>query len=348
MEALELLNQCFPTGREGGSRYVALAGKRGLRWILPVRSKRLDNVLAAWRPYSIPARAGWQLLRLVAKGGGLSYLPSTETFSLGLSATDWRDYGWDRQEPPMVLAYVGTPGAHRKLVVTLVDSNNGSGCLVVKCPLVATAWKKIEREYYVLKELQNEGSMVAAPQPVHIDYEKRFTVQTYLEGRPTDVRLTSAHYQFLASLYRYGSIISLEDVRAQTIMRRDRLVERSEIPSDNLARLERLLNKNIWSGKVPGVRIHGDFAPWNLKWCGESSICAVDWEDAQPLGLPFYDLHFYQMQVERLLGKGVKVDWAYYARMLVDMVYPEKSLKKLQPGCEAQAMVTILEQTYAC
>ena len=300
MEALDLLRYCFPLSGGVADSFVALSGKSGLRWILPAESRKLSSLLAAWQPYSIPTRAGWGLIRLAARGGFLSRLPGTEKLEVDLSATDWRDYGWNRTETPTVIAYVGTPGAHRKLVVTLADPHEGAGHLVVKCPLVDTAWAKIDREYKVLMELRDECQAIT-PRPLLIDREKRFTVQTYLAGRPVGVRLTDAHYRFLADLYQPDTMICLEEVREQIISIRCSLTERDRMQSKSLSHLESLLNKKYWKGKIPGVRVHGDFAPWNLKWSGKSTIRAVDWEDAQAVGLPFYDLQFYKFRINMLL-----------------------------------------------
>ena len=199
MEELELLRHLLPTEGRCKNTYVALSGKHGLRWILPTKSRKLSGLLASWRPYSIPARAAWGVICFAARGNFLQYLPVAKNFDLDLSAVNWRDYCWTLKEPPTVIAYVGTPGAHRKLIVTLADPHNGAGRLVIKFPLNDTAWPKINREYNVLKELSNECH-VAAPLPVKIESKKRYSVQKYLAGRPVGASLTDAHYHFLASL----------------------------------------------------------------------------------------------------------------------------------------------------
>ncbi len=174
-------------------------------------------------------------------------------------------------------------------------------------------------------------------------------MQAYLSGRPVGVRLTDAHYRFLAGLYRPETTIFLEEVREHIISRRNRLLERGAVPEESLAHVERLLNEPNWHAKVPGVRIHGDFAPWNLKWGSEGEIHAVDWEDSQAVGLPFYDLHYYAMQTARLLGKKGLVDWDRYVCALSGTGYPRENFEDVQAGCAAQtiAMITMLEQTYA-
>jgi len=321
MEALEYLSRCFPEGEGSPTEYIALSGKRGLRWVLPAASGKVTGLLAAWQPYSIPARVSWGLVRLAIKGGLLSRLPGAECFDADISATDWRVFGWEERVPPAVLMYVGTAGTHRKLVVTLADPRDGTGHLVVKYPLIDTAWEKIEREYASLEEMQDEGRDIA-PVPLHIDHERCFTVQTYLEGSPVGVKLTGAHYRFLAGLCQPDITTPLEEVRDQIVSRRLAIEENGGRSTEDIALLDRVLSRRVWSGNVSGVRMHGDFVPWNLKRRADNKIFAVDWEDALPVGLPFYDLYFYEMQVARLLGRNVRVDWNQYADAMSSVGHP--------------------------
>jgi aminoglycoside phosphotransferase (APT) family kinase protein len=53
----------------------------------------------------------------------------------------------------------------------------------------------------------------------------------------------------------------------------------------------------VRGGEIPLVLVHGDFAPWNLKFQEDGQIAAIDWEDAQLKGFPLWDLcHFFLMQ----------------------------------------------------
>ena len=48
--------------------------------------------------------------------------------------------------------------------------------------------------------------------------------------------------------------------------------------------------------EVPVVWTHGDCAPWNLKRQIDGSLAAIDWEAADPHGLPGFDVvHFHTM-----------------------------------------------------
>lgn len=308
MEALELLQRCLTIGGGSVESYVALSGKRGLRWILPEEAGRLTGLLAAWQPYSIPAKAGWGLIRLAAKGGFLSRLPNVKNFEADLSSTDWRDFGWSQTEPPTVIAYVGTPGAHRKLVVILADPRDGTGRLVVKCPLVDTAWPQITHEFFTLKSLREEKRNIA-PMALYINNEKRFTVQSYMLCFPTCLNICKEHYNFLEGLVQADRNILSQDIHTNLIEERQQLINNREILPKIKELTGKLLADSIWKGSIPAVRVHGDFVPWNIKKNNDGTLCALDWEYSEPIGLPYYDLSYYQTQVAHNLRRRIKIEW---------------------------------------
>lgn len=320
MDAGALLEQCFPRVGEHAEQFIALSGKRGLRWILPAQGNKIGSLLGAWRPYTLKAWLSWGVIRAAVRGGFLGQLPGTKRFTADISATDWREYGWPGEKPPLVLVYVGTSGLHQKLVVTLADPESGVGKTVIKFPLVDTAWLKIAHEYETLLELQAE-SRNNVPLPLHIDREKQFAVQYYMPGKPVGIALGSAHYDFLASLRQCDYRIDLEAVRAQLVERYRTLSEVGKVTSELAGQIEEVLAKINWHGTIPAVRLHGDFAPWNLKRQTDGKIHTVDWEDSQVFGLPFYDLFFYKMQVERLLRRNVRIDRNAYINALFDSGY---------------------------
>jgi hypothetical protein len=299
MEAAEILRQFFRSGGNSATALVSVSGRSGLRWILPAQASNIARLLGAWRPYGVASQIGWGLIRTAAHAGLLHRLPGIQKCEFDVSATDWREFGWDGSEPPAFLA----------------DAREGKGKLVVKFPLVETAWPKIVREYSVLRELEKEERKVG-PAPMHINHEKRFTVQSYIEGKPVALDVGEAHYSFLAGLLQPEKRFALEGVRVALVEKRRRLVECGALSPELLNLTERLLGQGNWQGAIPAMRIHGDFAPWNLKMRPDASVCAIDWEESESEGAPFYDLHYYQMQVERLLGHRVHIAWEAYGRSL--------------------------------
>jgi hypothetical protein len=59
--------------------------------------------------------------------------------------------------------------------------------------------------------------------------------------------------------------------------------------------IERLLKKCKDSTSLPGVFVHGDFTPWNIKKITNGSLMAFDWEMGDPNGLPTYDFFYFSL-----------------------------------------------------
>ena len=77
------------------------------------------------------------------------------------------------------------------------------------------------------------------------------------------------------------------------------------------------MNFSIWDKKIQSVKIHGDFAPWNLKFSSKrNKMIAYDWEMSQESSLPFYDLIFYKFSVQKLLHKKVDINCQEYLSAL--------------------------------
>lgn len=321
MVSLEAIRQFYPQGEPASEEYVILSGRQGARWVLPRDGRRLNTVLADWRPYSRTMQLSWFVVRLAARAGLLSWLPGARCFSSARAAAHWQMLGWEQDCAPFVVAYVGTEGPHRKLVMTLADPRSGGGRIVVKQPLVPTAWPMIAREYEALRALPAHVAPLA-PRPLLIDHRRQFSVQSYLQARPVGAALTPAHYDFLDALVEPQRRIKASQLCARLRARQLALVERGHLNTITSARIDALLEQIAWQGEVPEVRIHGDFAPWNLKRRADGRLCAVDWEHAAAAGLPFFDLFHYARQVHDLLGRAVAVAPEQHAERLIGAGYP--------------------------
>ena len=81
--------------------------------------------------------------------------------------------------------------------------------------------------------------------------------------------------------------------------------------------LEKVLSLSIWDKKIRSVRVHGDFAPWNIKIEYKTKNLKVfDWENSINYFLPFYDLLFYKLTVQKLIKKRIKIDIQKYLHIL--------------------------------
>jgi hypothetical protein len=293
-----------------GTRYVALAGDLGLRWIIPSDASAAGQALAAWSPYKITSRLGWKVVTAAAKAGVLSYFPGAATLSVDFDSVDWDAYGWPHRTPPYVVAYVGTPAEQQKLVCTLVNRDTGQCEYVLKFPLGSTAREGMIRELVALRDLERR-QLDVSPRVVREGIDTSFTVQTFVGGQPDWVRITKDHVNFLSLLVDAKRPVPLESLRERLQMRRKGLT--SDADGRSRATIARLLDEGHWSGEIPSVRVHGDFAPWNLKRSTDGRIRAVDWEDSTPSGLPYFDLHHFRRSLAFRLDRHVTIPWQTYA-----------------------------------
>ena len=330
-----LLERAFgPSAAGNTTRFVAIAGQDGLRWIIPARLGASSRVLSDWHPWNTKSRLAWRAIRFSSYTGVLSFLPGTRAFEFGLSDVAWHEFGWTQTYPPHVVTYVGTVGPHQKLVCSFVDPHSCETSMVVKFPLAETAKEQLRRDFTSLGELIDEGRDVG-PKPLRIDSQARFAAQSYLQGRPEDVAITDAHLVFLAALARGGKKIRLDAVRNELRAQRNVMVTNGLLNGAHLDWIDGFLNAGDWSGTVPSVRTHGDFAPWNLKRSASGDIRAVDWEDSAPDDLPYLDLHHFRSSVKRALGITYSVPWDAYTA----------ALKRLDPEFSAAAAATAIAAT---
>jgi thiamine kinase-like enzyme len=182
--------------------------------------------------------------------------------------------------------------------------------------LAQSATACLRREYATLVQLADEGRDIA-PRPLRADTETRFTAQTYLHGRSAGTTLGEAHVDFLSCLVQSERSITLEAVRDQLQAQRDKLEAAGQLSPSARETVDSTLNQHSWSGSVPLVRSHGDFAPWNLKRCPDGRIRAVDWEDSSADELPYFDLYHYARSVSEQLGRRSVIPWAAYTSALM-------------------------------
>jgi hypothetical protein len=186
----------------------------------------------------------------------------------------------------------------------------------VKFPAVDTAKIRIKQEFDALLELASDGCRVS-PRPVLLHPELKFSVQSYLAGSSTGPAIQQAHIDFLIGLVNAERRVDLAAVREQLRLRLQQSIAGGLLTNAAQGTLQQLLDKGRWVGSVPAARVHGDFAPWNLKRADDGQIVAVDWEDSAASGLPFLDLHHFQRSVTMRLGRKCTVPWQSYTMALM-------------------------------
>lgn len=278
-------------------RFWVISGDHGPRWIIPYRPQWGLPVVQQWRPYGATSALKWAVLKQAYALGQLHRLPNVRLIGVaGAASCDWQHLGYTDRQALVPSIYIGTPGSTRKAVVTLVNPQQSAIVGVAKIPLGNLAQDNILREAGVLTQLAAAHPGLG-PRCLFADLAKGLMVQEVLLGRPVERRLTSAHLQWLTQLHHPSHRTSIQ-TQAKVLAQRFAQVE-SLAPEAHKLLGRALLNLND-TQPLPLTWVHGDFAPWNLKWvprmgsAPNRTLVAVDWEDAQPEGLPLYDLFHYQ------------------------------------------------------
>ncbi|WP_299414888.1 phosphotransferase [Acaryochloris sp. IP29b_bin.148] len=281
------------------NRFWLISSANEPRWLVPHNPKYGLSVLQQWRPYSTASYLKWQLLLMAYRAGKLHRLPGTIPVGIAApTAKYWKCMGYPNEQHLVPTIYIGTPGVTRKAVVSLVNSETNEIASIAKYSLGRMAEKTILREADILTHFIAEKPGLS-PHLLYVNEQTGISVQTALEGRHVSKPLAQAHIDLLSSLSRPGITLSLQQHVDQLNQRLQTLKDRVEVSARQMG--EAVLKQIDDPTPLTATWIHGDFAPWNLKWVDRQRLVAVDWEDARPDGLPLYDLFHYQYIQSHLL-----------------------------------------------
>ncbi len=310
MPTSELANQVFAPLRGGqtwhsAQPFLAVPGSGTPRWLIPAQQGRLDSVFETWSPYRLSSRLKWWALRAASGCGHLAALPGSRKVNIyGLGEIDWRRLGWDGAGAPVPLVYLGTPGPTRKAVVHLVEKESGFSRAVVKLPLTTAAKAAILHEAKILAQLTAEG-YACAPRTLYVDHSQGIATQSAVDGTPGGRRFKASYWRLLNSLARPGESTTLADQIERMVHRFPVTVARADVPAVAAA-----LGSLSDATPLPVFWVHGDFSPWNLRQMADRTATLLDWEDAEPNGLPLQDaFHFLHMQ-DYLFAKTPRIHHA--------------------------------------
>ncbi len=290
----------FPLGRPDNPRWLAPAGYR----------PRAESFLG-WQPYRVTSRIAWAAMKSVVRWGRTpAALPPDNFYVKCIAGLDWRKLGWCRTSEPEPLVYLGTPGPRRKIVVHLIDPISHACDLIVKVPTTEAAKWAIRHEAQTLVQLQQE-EFAAAPRLVSLDDAAGIASQTVVPGSRAGLKCSREVAVLLQSLERRGECLTLKQVACALEPRAMRLDTRAE-DAEVLARAFEEMND---SSELPTARIHGDFAPWNIR-LQKGSAALVDWEDSQACGLPLHDAYHFVHMARCLFGKRPRPVWKSCASAL--------------------------------
>ena len=303
MQASDLLEHALAalphTGASGEElSFLAVPGRDAPRWLLQNHAGDLGPALANWSPYRLSSRVKWNVIRAANRLGVLRRLPSVDVVEVRPSkAIDWPALGWNGAAPPCIAVYVGTPGPAQKLVMHLVDPVARTCEAIVKVPLAADATTAILREAATLAALAGE-QYPCAPRLLRLDCARDISTQQFLAGKPGSRRLLPEYFDLLRSLMLPDEETSLS---AHSAVWEPEAHFVSDCDVDVMqAALAELDDER----RLPACWVHGDFAPWNIRQRPALAPALIDWEEAQPGGLPLHDAyHFLHIQDFLFAGK---------------------------------------------
>lgn len=300
-EALEQVEQsgCLP-----GMRFVSLGRAGAARWLVPEGHALGRNAFSGWEPYRLTSRMAWAAMKSALHWPRTRrLLPSRETAIEWLGELDWQALGWRGPSPPYPLVYLGTPGAKRKAVVHLIDRTTKRCDLIVKVPLTEAARRAIRQEAQTLLELQQAG-FTSAPRLVAFDPAAYVSSQTVVPGKRCGLKLSREVWVLLQSLLRPCEATTLRDEMLP--LRRAGLGKWGANASLVADAFDQLDDET----ELPAARLHGDFAPWNIK-LHNGSAALVDWEEYSPRGLPLHDAYHFMHMTRYLFGKPPQPCWPH-------------------------------------
>jgi hypothetical protein len=228
-------------------------------------------------------------------------LSRRETHCEWLAALDWWTLGWRLTSPPYPLVYLGTPGPKRKAVVHLIDRDSKRCELIVKVPLTEAAKDAIKHDAQALLELQT-ARFAGAPRLVAFDSKSAISSQTVVPGKRCGLKFTREVVDLLPSLLLPGQSITLREIALQLASCT------ADFNFGDLALVSAAFDQLDDTTELPATRIHGDFAPWNIK-LHDGSAVLVDWEEYQPCGLPLHDAYHFVHMTRYLFGKAPRSCW---------------------------------------
>jgi hypothetical protein len=240
---------------------------------------------------------------------------------------------------------VATPGRSpfNKVIGFVFEGDERAPSLIVKLPRIPESAERLEREAENLRALhrRREGGVTGAPRCVLFERDG-WTVlgENPLTGRPFQDTLTDRSFPRLAREVTDWLVeLAAEGRHPQADDWRSRLVEaplaslaRSPDARDVVTHMPRVRALLDRLDHLPSVPEQRDLGPWNLLVGNDGRLLVLDWESAEPNGLPLLDLVYFltyaSFFLDDALRSGRVVD--SYARSLD----PVTSTGRVVAACE--------------
>jgi hypothetical protein len=185
------------------------------------------------------------------------------------------------QESPIYLSIEGNRA--RALAILRKD---GEAVEILKVPGSAADKISFEREYENLLNLS--PLQIGAPRAIWQNQDSGAFSQEFLKGKASAPKFTQKHLEFLLKLRQPGF----------------------EIISPASASVSAFTSSTDSSSYF----IHGDFAPWNMKFTEQGRLAVFDWEYGCNTGAPGIDLAYYFLSLfSYLKDTAAFEDWIYWS-----------------------------------
>lgn len=204
-----------------------------------------------------------------------------------------------------LVLYGGSDTPQRKTTVLALATDDGQD-VVVKIADTDMAKKALKQETDALRKLADSPLTGQVPKLLFEDHWREYTLQVQqkcpLPSRRQIPTLTPIHTAFLVKLTEQGKQtipIAQTSVWKQI---QDAFDNRNGPVSLSVQQLlTRVLSDGFAHSPVICHRIHGDFAPWNIRLHREK-IMVYDWEDSEPKGVAFTDTFHFLFRQAWLVG----------------------------------------------
>ena len=285
------------------------------RWLIEDDFSTID-VLREWKPYSKKGNLFWKILIFFKILRLINLLPVCKKNELEISKELFNfNKEIDLKKTSIVCFFSRVSHINYKAIIFLINKEKRQCDFIVKKAISARSWESLQHEYLVLKNLEKSKNKYS-PKSFNLDKTNKLIFQEFIKGKPSSLYLQDDHYSFLGSLVNKNKYINLKKLNFLFNSFFERKIKFS--PNKALIKdLEKVLSLSIWDKKIRSVRVHGDFAPWNIKIEYKTKNLKVfDWENSINSFLPFYDLLFYKLTVQKLLKKRIKIEIQKYLHIL--------------------------------
>ena len=217
----------------------------------------------------------------------------------------WEEWGLGRRPAAYRTALVtGGSDDVNKVVALVFPAGGRRPSLVVKFARIAPAIAGMQREAIMLTRLEQCAGKPIEGVPrllVELPAVSNALVETYVPGVAMTTQLTAKTFAQLAAAATgwlsdlAGSAVLSESrdwwprIAEPALERFDLVHGRNVDPALVRETVDRLQSL----GALPVVPEHRDFAPWNLLLSDGGKVGVLDWESAEPDGLPFLDLVYF-------------------------------------------------------